>query len=87
MTLSHKVTIVVSLFCSSYKNITANLPIPHKILSFVLFSAIKSNTGDFPVEEIRILMASPLMEAQGEQNSFKTVFFFTLFSSEEEPEN
>lgn len=32
-------------------------------------------------------MASPLMEAQGEQNSFKTVFFFTLFSSEEEPEN
>lgn len=35
----------------------ANSLLPHKILSLVLFSATKSNTGDFSVKVIRKLMA------------------------------
>lgn len=64
----------------------ANLPILHKILSLVLFSATKLNTGDFLDEVIRILMAPSLMEAQVNKTPLKKVLF-TLFPSEEKLEN
>lgn len=57
----------------------ANLLLPHKILSLVLFFATKSNTGDFSVKVIRKLMAPALMEAHGEQNSFKKGSFYLIF--------
>lgn len=54
-TLPHKATIVVSLFCSAYRNVTANDPTQNSFSCFVFCHYIEHR--DFLVEEIRILMA------------------------------
>lgn len=73
----HDFSLFVVFSLEKHHGQLANLP--HKIASLVLFSATKSNTGDFLVKEIRILMAPPLTWDHGEQNFFKKGSFYLIF--------